>query len=605
MTAQPSRNTGAESVFWNLDDLYPGIDSPQFQHDLSTIVDTCTQFRDRWKGLVASASNEDFRTMLNEYETIVERLYRMGSYTQLMWSTDTVRPDYGKNLQSVRETGAKASQQLVFMTLEIMDLAEDRLQELMQWPGMADRAHWLQTVVQMKPYKLSEEVEQVLAQKNLTARMAWVRLYDEHLSSQVFHLNGEELTQPQIMKKMQSTDRDVRKAASLAISEGLQAGVRTSAFVFNTVLADHATNDALRGHTSWIQTRNLDNEASEATVQALIDSVVSQYELVRRFYRLKQRVLGYDTFEDYDRNAPVEATESFWTWDDARELVLSAYREFHPEAGDIVQQFFDKNWIHAPVMKGKNGGAYSAGTVPSAHPYIFLNYTGTNRDVQTLAHELGHGVHQYLSRRNGPLEMHTPLTVAETASVFGEILTFTKLMERVSNPEERLSLLMGKIDDMLSTVFRQIAFNRFEDAIHTARRAEGELSVDRLNEIWLETQTAQFGDAVNIQEGYRFWWSYISHFMHVPGYVYAYAFGELLVLALYEIYKQDPTGFPDKYMEMLSAGGSKTPAELLAPFGIDIEDPVFWSTGLKVIENFIAEAEQLAETVTIAPSRPA
>jgi oligoendopeptidase F len=585
MTA--TKTTGAEQVFWNLDDLYPGVDSPAFQHDLTTIVDTCTAFRDRWKGRIASVSNEDFRAMLNEYEGIVERLYRMGSYTQLMWSTDTVRADYGKNLQTVRETGAKASQQLVFVSLEIMDLTDGRLQELMQWPGMADRAHWLQTVVQMKPYKLSEEVEQVLAQKNLTARMAWVRLYDEHLSSQVFHLNGEDLTQPQIMKKMQSTDREVRKAASQAISVGLQAGVRTSAFVFNTVLADHSTNDSLRGHTSWIQTRNLDNEASEATVQALIDSVVSQYELVRRFYRLKQRVLGYDTFEDYDRNAPVEATESFWTWDDARELVLSAYREFHPEAGNIVQQFFDKNWIHAPVMKGKNGGAYSAGTVPSVHPYIFLNYTGTNRDVQTLAHELGHGVHQYLSRRNGPLEMHTPLTVAETASVFGEILTFTKLMERVSNPEERLSLLMGKIDDMLSTVFRQIA------------------SVDRLNEIWLETQKAQFGDAVNIQEGYRVWWSYISHFMHVPGYVYAYAFGELLVLALYEIYKQDPVSFPDKYMDMLSAGGSKTPAELLAPFGINIEDPAFWSTGLKVIESFIAEAEQLAETVTIAPSRPA
>jgi oligoendopeptidase F len=393
---------------------------------------------------------------------------------------------------------------------------------------------------------------------------------------------------------LQEPNRDVRKAAAESVSAGLAEGIKAQTFIFNTVMADHMVNDQLYGYASWVASRNLANEASDASVQALIDSVVDRYELVRRYYSLKKKLLGYDEFHDYDRYASVGSDETFWSWEDARDIVVKAYTKFDPRAGEIAQMFFDRNWIHAPVRKGKNGGAYSAGTIASAHPYVFMNYTGTNRDVQVLAHELGHGIHQYLSRQQGPLLMDTPLTVAETASVFGEILTFNLLYEAATDDKTRLTMLMTKLDDILSTVFRQIALNRFEDAIHVARRSEGELSTERLSEIWVTTQSVQFGDTVKLSPGYKYWWSYISHFMHVPGYVYAYAYGELLVLALYEIYKSDKSGFPDKYIEMLSSGGSKKPTDLLAPFNVNVEDPEFWKIGLGVIDRLITEAERLA-----------
>ncbi len=589
------KRTGAENVVWNLADLYHGADDPVFQEHLHSLPSQCAEFRSKWRGRVAELSNEQFVAMLEEYETLVERMSGLGSFVQLIWSTDTENPENGRNLQSVRETAAHASQYMVFLPIEVANLPNDRLAELESWKGLASRKRWIESVIEHKPYTLSEEVERALAVKGLTSRMAWVRLHDELMNARSFWLNGKEYTQPEIMKLMQEPNRDIRKAASESISTGLQESVRHHAYIFNTVIADHATNDALRGHTSWVQSRNMANEASDESVQALINSVKDEYHLVRRFYQLKQRLLGYETFHDYDRNAPIGGDEGFWTWEAARDLVLSAYSEFHPTAGEIAAKFFDQSWIHAPVRKGKNGGAYSAGTIPSAHPYVFLNYTGTNRDVQVMAHELGHGIHQYLSRQQGPLLMHTPLTIAETASVFGEILTFNKLYSAAENDQQRLVMLMTKLDDILSTVFRQIAFNRFEEGMHVARRNEGELSVDRLCEIWLQTQVDQFGDTVVLSEGYRYWWSYISHFMHVPGYVYAYAYGELLVLALYEIYKQDKASFPDKYIELLSSGGSKKPTELLAPFGINVEDPEFWKVGLGVIEHLITEAERLAD----------
>ncbi len=340
------------------------------------------------------------------------------------------------------------------------------------------------------------------------------------------------------------------------------------------------------------------NEATDASVDALIAAVVERYPLVRRFYALKKRILGLDTFYDYDRYAPVAQESDFWTWEQAKDIVLTAYNRFDTRIGNIAAMFFEKNWIHAPVRKGKNGGAYSAGTTASVHPYVFMNYTGTNRDVQTLAHELGHGVHQYLSRSQGNLLMDTPLTVAETASVFGEIITFNSLFTEAQSQQQKLSMLVNKLDDIISTVFRQIALNRFENAMHETRRSEGELSVDRLCELWLQTQSEQFGDAVVLTEGYKYWWSYISHFMHAPGYVYAYAYGELLVLALHEIYKQDPASFPEKYIAMLSSGGAKSPTDLLAPFGINVEDPNFWNVGLDVIERVLTDAEELHASIT-------
>ncbi len=588
------RTTGAEQVLWDLTDLYPSTSDPAFIHDVETITERCATFHRTWRGNLASLELDAFLTMVAEYEELVETLDRMGSFVQLIWSTDTEDPKNGRTLQMVRETGARASQYLVFLNLELASMSAESLEKLMNAPEMASRRHWLEGIMEYKPFYLSEEVEKVLAVKNLAARAAWVRMHDELMASQVFRLNGKEYTEAQILKLLHEPDRDTRKAAAESVSQGLAEGIKAQTFIFNTVLADHMANDQLRGHSSWVESRNLANEASDASVQALIDSVVGRYDLVRRYYRLKKQLLGYSDFNDYDRYASVGSDETFWTWEAARDIVIKAYSTFDPRAGEIAQMFFDRNWIHAPVRKGKNGGAYSAGTIASAHPYVFMNYTGTNRDVQVLAHELGHGIHQYLSRQQGPLLMDTPLTVAETASVFGEIITFNLLYDAVTDDKTRLVMLMNKLDDILSTVFRQIALNRFEDAMHVARRTEGELSTERLSELWLETQSAQFGDTVTLSPGYKYWWSYISHFMHVPGYVYAYAYGELLVLALYELYKADKGGFPDKYIALLSSGGSKRPTELLAPFGINVEDPNFWQTGLEVIDRLITEAERLA-----------
>ncbi len=586
--------TGAEEIIWDLSDLYTSPTDPTFVSDVQTIEEKCRSFHNRWKGALADLSPEEFATVLGEYERLIEDMDRMASYAQLVWSTDTENPANGHLLQSVRECVTHAEHWLVFFSLEVAGLHQELVEAFCTSEFVKSRAHWLERVQEYKPYRLSEEVEQVLSEKSLASRHSWVRLHDEISNAQVFRLNGHEYTEPQILKLLHEPNREIRELAARSISEGLAESVRTQAFIFNTVIADHASNDRLRGFTHWLQSRNLANEATDESVEALISAVVDRYGLVQRFYKLKKQLLGLDVFYDYDRYAPIGTENTFWSWLDAKDLVLNAYSSFHPRAGDIASLFFERNWIHAPVRKGKSGGAYSAGTIASAHPYVFLNYTGTNRDVQTLAHELGHGIHQYLSRQQGPLLMDTPLTVAETASVFGEIITFNRLFDTATSNDQRLSLLMNKLDDIISTVFRQIALNRFEDAMHTARRKEGELSVQRFGELWIQTQSKQFGDAVILTDGYDHWWSYISHYMHAPGYVYAYAYGELLVLALHEIYKQQRSSFPEMYLELLSSGGSKRPTALLAPFNINVDDPAFWNVGLDVVERLLTEAERLA-----------
>lgn len=593
-TTTETRPTGAENVIWDLSDLYPAAPATELQHDLDTIVDRTNAFRTKWKGTLASTNEEQFAVMMAEYETLLEILDKMGSFAHLQWSTNTEEPTNGALLQLIRETSSRAWHWLVWVSVEMCSLPDDRLAALAASPLLARYKHWIESTADYKPHILSEEIEQVLSERSLTSRFAWVRLHDELQNAQVFTLRGTEYTEAAILKLLHDGDRNIRKEAAEVFSAGLKAGAKTQAFIYNTVMADCLMNDTLRKYPSWISSRNLANEVGDATVQTLIDSVVGRFDLVERYYKLKKKLLGVDVMYDYDRYAPVSKVPSFVSWDEAKGIVVNAYTAFHPKAGEIASMFFERPWIHAPVQPGKNGGAYSAGTVPSAHPYVFLNYLGTNRDVQVVAHELGHGIHQYLSRPHGMLGADTPLTIAETASVFGEMLVFRSLLEKTTTKEERLSLIMEKIDDITSTVFRQVSLNRFEDAMHTARRTRGELSVDHLNEIWMETQAVAFRGSVTFTEGYRYWWSYISHFMHTPGYVYAYAFGELLVLALYEIYLQDGADFPEKYIALLSSGGSKRPEELLAPLGIDINDPSFWNIGLNAIERLLAEAESLA-----------
>lgn len=597
-TDAPSNLNDVDSVIWDLSDLYPSHIEGNFVADLEQLDGRAEKFAKEWRGRVATLSEQELVRFIAGFADMYETADRLGSYTHLLWSTDTLNPETGKLLQRVREEITRAFSRLAFVSVELCTIPAERITELAQTPDLAAYKHWIETVNVRRPHTLSEEVEQVLSEKSLTSRSAWIRLHDEVQNRQVYPYDGEMLTEPQILKKLHSPNREERKAASEVFSTGLNAIVGTQAYIFNTVLADHAQEDRLRKHTTWIESRNQSNEANSETVDKLIESVVSRYELLHRAYALKQRLLAVETFYDYDRYAPVgNAASTVWSWEQARTLVVESYTAFHPRAGEIAAMFFDNNWIHAPVLKGKSGGAYSAGTVASVHPYVFMNYTGTSRDVQVLAHELGHGIHQFLSRGAGQLLMDTPLTVAETASVFGEMLVFRTLLERTTTREERLALLVAKIDDTMSTVMRQIALNRFEDAVHTARRAEGELSVERFSELWMETQRPCLGPNVVLSSGYKNWWCYISHFIHTPGYVYAYAFGELLVLALYERYRSAPEGFPELYIEMLSAGGSKSPEDLLAPLGMDISDPAFWQKGLASIDALISEAEALAAEI--------
>ncbi len=444
---------------------------------------------------------------------------------------------------------------------------------------------------------LSEPVEAVLAETAVTGRSAWTRFFDETMGAARFTVRGESLTLTEATSKLYSADRALREDAALAVSDGLAGLERPLTFVFNTVLADKAASDRRRGYDSWIASRNRSNETDDASVAALVEAVTGRYALVQRFYRLKARLLGLDEMRDVDRYAPLAEAETRVSWGDAVETVRAAYGDFLPEFGDLVGRFVDERWIDAPPGPGKRGGAFSHGAVPSAHPYILLNYTGRLRDVQTLAHELGHGVHQFLARGQGVYHADTPLTTAETASVFGEMLTFQRMLGAVERPADRLALVVEKLDDSVATVFRQTAMNRFEDRIHTHRRAQGELAADDFGGYWLETQRAMMGDAVTLSDGYRRWWSYIPHFVHTPGYVYAYAFGELLVLALHARYVAEGPAFAHRYRDLLAAGGSDWPHVLVGELGVDLRDPAFWDAGLDAIARLVDEAEALADAV--------
>ncbi len=502
-------------------------------------------------------------------------------------------------MQESNELSSAIHQKLVFFDVEWLKLDDEQAQSLINSDELSHYEHYLETSRRYKKHTLSEKEEQILSAKSVTGRSAWNRFFDESLGAARFEVDGEELTEQEALSKLHNPDRDLRKRAHSALTETFTDMSRTLTFIFNTILADKQTNDRLRNYPSWISSRNLSNEIEDETVEILVNSVTDNYDLVQRFYRLKKRLLGYDTMYDYDRYAPLLKNKKQIHWDEARQTVLDSYSDFHPEMGSVAGQFFEQNWIDAAIRPGKRGGAYSASTVPSVHPYVFMNYDGQVRDVQTLAHELGHGVHQYLAREQGPLQASTPLTTAETASVFGEMLVFQNLMQQLDDPKEQLALLVGKIDDSIATVFRQVSMNRFENAIHTKRREEGELTTDEFSELWRQTQEHLYGDAVHLTDSYDIWWSYIPHFLHTPGYVYAYAFGELLVLALYEEYTRQQNGFAEKYLEMLRTGGADWPENIVAKVGLDITQPNFWNKGLAAIEKMIEQAETLAEKVDI------
>lgn len=589
--------TGAEKIQWDLSDLYASPEDPKIQADKNQLTADTEAFSETYRGRVAGLSSGDFYDALQRYESILQIAHRLGSYASLLWSADTETVAHGKLMQQIRELGSQINQKLVFFDVEWMAVREDHALKLITSPELSRYSHYLTVSRLYKEHTLSEAAEQALSAKSVTGRSAWTRFFDETLSAARFPFEGEDLTEQQVLSKLHNPDREVRKKAHSALTEGFTSHLRTLTFIFNTVLADKASSDQLRNYPSWISSRNLSNQTDNETVDALVQTVTGSYSLVQRYYKLKANLLGLDTMYDFDRYAPLKKSDTHVSWDSAREMVLKAYGKFHPDMGKIAGLFFENNWIDAAIRPGKRGGAFSASSSTDTHPYVLMNYDGRLRDVQTLAHELGHGVHQYLSRQQGELQSGTPLTTAETASVFGEMLVFDDLLSTLKDPAERLALLMSKIDDTIATVYRQISMNRFEALIHTHRRESGELSSDEFSAYWIKTQEELYGDSVTLTPEYRLWWCYIPHFLHTPGYVYAYAFGELLVLALYRQYREQPDGFAEKYLALLSAGGSRWPHEMLEEFGLDIRDTSFWSRGTEEIDLLIQSAEEIAQSL--------
>jgi oligoendopeptidase F len=588
-----------EEVAWDLDPLLDGDPSdPVAAVDamLAEAQRRADAFSERYAGHVAELDGPGLAEAMHELGDLQEIVGRAGSFSGLHFSTDTADPERGALFQRVQEKATPIETKLLFFELEWAAVDDERADELLATEGLDFCRHHLHTARRYRPYLLSEPEEKILAEKALTARNAWGRLFEEQIAAlQVDMEEGAEPVSLEVaLSHLHSGDRSERAHAAERVSAALEPGLRTRGFVFNTLLADKMVDDRLRGHSHWLQSRNLANEASDESVQALVTAVRNRYELPRRWYRLKAQLLGLDRLKDYDRMAAVTDENPTVNWGEARDLVQDSYSSFSPVLGDLVHRFLTERWIDAPVRPGKRAGAFCAYTVPSVHPYVMLNWTSRRRDVLTLAHELGHGVHASLGGQQGIYHFATPLTLAETASVFGETIVFGRLLEQAATPESRLSLLAESIEGSIATVFRQIAMNQFEDRIHTERRETGELALDRIGELWTHSQEELLGDAVEVTEGYRTWWSYVHHFVSVPGYVYAYAYGQLLALAVYGRYEEEGESFVPAYIDLLSAGGSKSPEELGEIVGIDLADPGFWDKGLALVERQLDAAEQAA-----------
>jgi len=600
VTSSPDHGPAA-GVCWSLADLYAAPDDPRIDTDLEESERAAAAFASRYRGRVASLAAGALAAAVDELEALCEPMSRAAAYAGLLFAADTAAPRHGALLQRVQERSSAIRNQLVFFELEWVAVDDAPAARLLADPALARRRHHLEAMRRYRPHVLSEPEEKLLEETANTGRRAFSRLFDELLGAMRFRLahagRVEDLGEEEVLSKLHESDRSLRKAAADALTEGLRASSRTLAFLFNTLVHDKATSDRLRRYADPMHERHLANEIDAASVDALLAACERRYDLVQRFYRLKARLLGIPQLEDHDRYAPLPGDVGQRSFDDARRIVLDAYGDFAPELAAIAGEFFDRRWIDAELRPGKRGGAFCASTTPALHSYVLLNYTGNLRDVMTLAHELGHGVHQQLARPRGLFEQDTPLTTAETASVFGEMLVFRRLMREERDPRVRLALLCGKLEDAFATVFRQVVMTRFEQKLHAARRSEGELPIARVNALWLETNRPMFGDAVRLSDDYGFWWLYIPHFVHTPFYCYAYAFGELLVLALLRRHDEEGAAFVPRYLELLAAGGSEAPPALLAKLGLDITDPAFWDGGLAVLEQMVDEAERTAASI--------
>ena len=582
---------------WNLKDLYPGLDSPEVKRDLELADSECAAFEQDFKGrLAALAAGEGgaLAKAVARYEAIDDRLGRLMSYASLMYAGNTTDPARAKFYGDIQERITAASLHLLFFTLELNRIDDTQLEAAMRDPALGHYRPWIEDVRKEKPYQLEDRVEELFHEKSVTGYSAWNRLFDETIASLRFKVAGKTLAIEPTLNLLQDVDGKKRRAAAEALAKTFRDNLRPFTLITNTLAKDKEISDRWHGFKDVADRMHLSNRVEPEVVEALVSAVRAAYpKLSHRYYALKAKWFGKKRLPHWDRNAPLrKIAQRTIPWGDARATVLTAYGAFSPKMADVADQFFTKRWIDAPVRPGKQPGAFSASTVPSVHPYVLLNYMGKPRDVMTLAHELGHGVHQVLAAPNGPLMAQTPLTLAETASVFGEMLTFRKLLAETKDRKQRKAMLAAKVEDMINTVVRQIAFYSFERKVHGERRA-GELTADRLCELWMSVQGESLGPAIELKPGYETFWVYIPHFVHSPFYVYAYAFGDCLVNSLYAVYEKSSSGFAERYLEMLAAGGTKHHAELLAPFGLDARDPKFWDGGLSVIAGLIDELEAL------------
>ncbi len=592
-----------EEVRW---DLAPLLDGARSNGDnevaVSALLDDAErlagEFAGRYEGQVGALDGPGLREAMERLAEISDLAGRAASYAQLRFSADTADPSIGAMMQSVRERGARINTRLLFFELEWVEIDDERAEELLAAEGMEFCRHHLRMERRYRDHLLSKPEERISTELSVTGAGAWSRLFDELTSAIRVELDGAEPAPLDVaLSKLYDPDRDVRRSTAGAVTAALEPGLRTRAYILNTLLQDKSIKDRLRSYPHWLASRNLSNEASDQSVKALVEAVKGRYELARSWYRTKARLLGIERLADYDRMAAISAADEEIPWERGRQIVSESFASFSARAAEVVERFFADRWIDAPPDPSKRGGAFSASTVPSVHPYVMLNYTNRRRDVLTLAHELGHGLHQTLAREQGIFHQDTPLTVAETASVFAEEIVFGRLLEQTTEPRSRLGLLGEAVEGQIATVFRQIAMNQFEDRVHTTRREEGELSVERLGELWGETQEELLGDSVEITDGYRSWWSYVPHFIAAPGYVYAYAYGQLLALSVYRLYTERGEEMVPSYLEMLSAGGSRSPEELGAIVGVDLTDPGFWDSGLDLVGEQIEEANEAADAV--------
>ncbi len=592
--ARAIQATGSETIRWDLSDLYSSPTDPAIEATLSDSLERAKAFEAKYKGRVATLDPPDFATMMRELEDEEVEAAKPEAYAYLLHSQNTQDPAAGRLLARVREAAAERGSHGVFFALELAQTTDDQAERLYSHPESATYRHSIEEARKFRPHQLSEPEERILTDYSPVGNSAWTRLFEELCAGIRVDVDEHELALDEALTLLREPDREMRRRASSAITGALENDIRTRSYIFNVILQEKAIDDRLRKFPSWISSRNLANETSDDAVQALVEAVTGRYDICVRYYRVKKQLLGLGELHEWDRYAPIEDATRNVSWEDAKELVLGSYKRFSEKAGALVEDFFTHGWIDAPVLPGKAGGAYCMPVTPRHHPYVMLNFTGKLRDVTTLAHELGHGLHDRLASKQHIFDYNTPLTLAETASVFGEALTFDRIMTEEKDPKIRLAMLCSQCEDAFSTVFRQVAFNRFEDACHTARRVEGELAIEQLGEIYQSKLQPMFGDALVLTDEHKVWWSYVEHFLHTPGYVYAYAFGNLLAMSVYQRYLERGPEFVDKYLDFLAAGGSTRPDELVRRLGMDITHPDFWNAGLRILDGMVTEVEQLA-----------